>query len=114
MISGFDPKKAGKQTITVTYVEDGETFTFTFDINLNKKDDTAIDEDSAEINIFAVNSTIVVEAAEAITGEIAVFDVNGRMVAKELAAGTRTELEMTNTGVYIVRVGDITKRVMVY
>lgn len=114
MISGFDPKKAGKQTITVTYVEDGETFTFTFDINLNKKNDTAIDEDSAEINIFAVNSTIVVEAAEAITGEIAVFDVNGRMVAKELAAGTRTELEMTNTGVYIVRVGDITKRVMVY
>lgn len=114
MISGFDPKKAGKQTITVTYVEDGETFTFTFDINLNKKNDTAIDEDSAEINIFAANSTIVVEAAEAITGEIAVFDVNGRMVAKELAAGTRTELEMTNTGVYIVRVGDITKRVMVY
>ena len=114
MISGFDPKKAGKQTITVTYVEDGETFTFTFDINLNKKDDTAIDEDSAEIDIFAVNSTIVVEAAEAITGEIAVFDVNGRMVAKEQAAGTRTELEMTNTGVYIVRVGDITKRVMVY
>ncbi|MBO7495026.1 MAG: choice-of-anchor D domain-containing protein [Salinivirgaceae bacterium] len=114
MISGFDPKKTGKQTVTVTYVENGETFTVTFDININKKDDTAIDEDSAEINIYAFNRTIVIEAAEAINGEIAVFDVNGRMIAKELAAGTRTEIEMPAEGIYIVSVNGESKRVAVY
>ena len=115
MISGFDAKKTGKQTITVTYVEDGETFSFTFDININAKpDETAIAENAAEINIYAFNRTIVVEAAEAINGEIAVFDVNGRMIAKELAAGTRTEIEMPAEGIYIVSVNGESKRVAVY
>ena len=80
---------------TVTYVDGGETFTVTFDVTIDAKD-TAIDENAAEINIFAINRTIVVEAADAFAGEIAVFDVNGRMVAKELAEGTRTELSMKN------------------
>ncbi|MBR5643537.1 MAG: choice-of-anchor D domain-containing protein [Salinivirgaceae bacterium] len=113
MISGFDAKKTGKQTITVTYVDGGETFTVTFDVTIDAKD-TAIDENAAEINIFAINRTIVVETADAFAGEIAVFDVNGRMVAKELAEGTRTELSMKNTGVYIVRVGNTTQRVVLY
>lgn len=114
MISGFDPKKTGKQTVTVTYVENGETFTLTFEININKKDDTSIDENTAEINIYAFNRTIVVESDEAINGEIAVFDVNGRMIAKELAAGTRTEIEMPAEGIYIVSVNGESKRVAVY
>lgn len=113
MISGFDAKKTGKQTITVKYVDGGEIFTVTFDVTIDAKD-TAIDENAAEINIFAINRTIVVEAADAFAGEIAVFDVNGRMVAKELAEGTRTELSMKNTGVYIVRVGNTTQRVVLY
>lgn len=43
-----------------------------------------------------------------------IFDANGRMVAKELATGTRTELTMQHQGLYIVRVGQKAQRVVLY
>ena len=113
-VSGFDPEKVGKQTLTVKFETVSSTLTTTFDVTVNAKDDnTAIDEDAAEISIYAYSNIIVVEAADAITGEIAVFDVNGRMVRKTLAAGTRTEIQMQRQGLYIVRYGNQAKRVVI-
>ncbi|MBP5667077.1 MAG: bacterial Ig-like domain-containing protein, partial [Salinivirgaceae bacterium] len=113
-VSGFDSEKVGKQTLTVKFETVSSTLTTTFDVTVSAKDDnTAIDEDVAEISIYAYSNIIVVEAADAITGEIAVFDVNGRMVRKTLAAGTRTEIQMQRQGLYIVRVGNQAKRVVI-
>ncbi len=112
-VSGFDSEKVGKQTLTVTFESVSSTLTTTFDVTVKEADNTAIDEDAAEISIYAYSNVIVVEAADAITGEIAVFDVNGRMVRKTLAAGTRTEIEMPRQGLYIVRVGNQAKRVVI-
>ena len=116
-VSGFDSQKVGEQKLTVTFESVSSTLTTTFNVTVSKEDDntnTAIDETAAEISIYAYNSTIVVEAADAVEGEIAVFDVNGRMVVKTLAAGSRTEIQMQREGVYIVRVGNLAKRVVVY
>lgn len=112
-VSGFDSEKVGKQTLTVKFETVSSTLTTTFDVTVKEADNTAIDEDAAEISIYAYSNIIVVEAADAITGEIAVFDVNGRMVCKTLAAGTRTEIQMPRQGLYIVRVGNQAKRVVI-
>ncbi|MBO7495614.1 MAG: bacterial Ig-like domain-containing protein, partial [Salinivirgaceae bacterium] len=113
-VSGFDSQKVGEQKLTVTFESVSSTLTTTFNVTVSKEDDnTAIDETAAEISIYAYNSTIVVEAADAIEGEIAVFDVNGRMVVKTLAAGSRTEIQMQREGLYIVRVGNQAKRVVI-
>ena len=114
-VSGFDSQKVGEQKLTVTFESVSSTLTTTFNVTVSKEDDnTAIADEAAEISIYAYNSTIVVEAADALTGEIAVFDVNGRMVVKTLAAGSRTEIAMPRQGLYIVRFGNQAKRVMVY
>ncbi|MBR6946351.1 MAG: bacterial Ig-like domain-containing protein, partial [Muribaculaceae bacterium] len=114
-VSGFDSEKVGKQILTVKFETVSSTLTTTFDVTVSAKDDdTAISEEAEnEVSIYAYQNVIVVEAADAITGEIAVFDVNGRMVRKTLAAGTRTEIEMPRQGLYIVRVGNQAKRVVI-
>jgi len=72
---------------------------------------TAVDDEVASINIFAFSSTIVVENA---TGDIYVYDANGRLITIQQSAGQRTEIQIANTGVYLVKVGSTTKRVMVF
>ena len=73
---------------------------------------TAIDDEAAAaVNIFAYGNTIVVENA---TDDISVYDANGRLITIEQSAGQRTEILITNAGVYLVKVGNTTKRVMVF
>ena len=113
MVSGFDAKKVGEQKLTVTYTVDGVTLTTTFTVKVEKN--TAVDDEAvAEVSIYAINRTIVVETAEPAAGYIFVFDANGRLVAKELATSNRTEIAMTRQGLYIVRIGDKAERVVVY
>ena len=113
MISGFDAKKVGEQKLTVTYTVDGAKFTTTFNVTVSNG--TAVDETEADdVSIFAYNRTIVVETAEPAAKYIFVFDANGRLVAKELATANRTEIAMTRQGLYIVRIGDKSERVVVY
>ena len=81
----------------------------------NNEPATAVSDEAVEaVNIYAYQNLIIVETADAIEGEIAVFDANGRMVAKEFAAGNRTEIIMQHEGLYIVRFGNTSKRVVVY
>ena len=73
---------------------------------------TAIDdEEAATVNIFAFSNTIVVENA---TDDIYVYDANGRLITIEQSAGQRTEILIANKGVYLVKVGNTAKRVMVF
>ena len=73
---------------------------------------TAIDdEEAATVNIFAFSNTIVVENA---ADDIYVYDTNGRLITIEQSAGQRTEILIANKGVYLVKVGNTAKRVMVF
>ena len=75
---------------------------------------TAI-EDNIEVsfNVFVRDNNVVVENAETTNSEIEVFDINGRIVAKSAANSNRIEIPMRAQGVYIVRVGNVAKRVVV-
>ena len=73
---------------------------------------TAIDDEAAAaVNIFAYSNTIVVENADS---DISVYDANGRLIATAQPAGQRTEILIANKGVYLVKVGNTAKRVMVF
>ena len=72
---------------------------------------SVVDDEVAVVNIFAYDNTIVVENA---TSDIYVYDANGRLITIQQSVGQRTEVQITITGVYLVKVANITKRVMVF
>ena len=96
------------RTITVT---SDTTFTAVFEAIGNEGGNaTAVGEQAVQANIYAVGNTIVVEnAAEAIF----VYDAMGNLVSKNAAGGVDT-ITVNNAGVYIVKVGNTAKRVVVY
>ena len=71
---------------------------------------TTVTESAANaVNIYANGKTIVVEnAAE----EISVYDAMGRLVCRDAVRHVST-ITVNGTGVYIVKVGDVVKRVVV-
>lgn len=71
---------------------------------------SAVDETVANVvSIAAYDLTIVVENANA---DIAVFDISGRMVAKRAANSNRIELQLPKAGLYIVKVGTTSQKVV--
>ena len=86
----------------------GETYTR---VKEGTKLATVVTESAANAeNIYAYGKTIVVEnAAE----EICVYDAMGRLVCRDAMPCVRTEMQMNNPGLYIVKVGGVAKRVMV-
>ena len=74
-----------------------------------KNDGSAVAEDEVSaLNIFAYGNTIVIENADA---EIRVYNAMG--ILEAISNDENTEIKINNTGVYIVRVGNIVKRVMI-
>ena len=68
------------------------------------------DVEAAEVEIFAAEGRIVVRGAES---DIYLYDVNGRVLSHQAAAAT-VEFTVSNTGVYLVKVGNAAaKRVAV-
>ena len=72
---------------------------------------TLVTESAANaVNIYAYGNTIVVENA---TDEISVYDAMGRLVGRDAINRVRTEIRINTAGLYIVKVGNVAKRVMV-
>jgi len=71
---------------------------------------TEVDDDEAgAVSVYAYNRTIVVENA---SSDIAVFDIAGRIVAKRAANSSRIELQLPQSGLYIVKVGLTSQKVV--
>lgn len=74
-------------------------------------DATAVNEEEvAEVNIFAYGNTIVVENADS---DILVYSAMGQLVNRTISNGLRDEIAINGTGIYIVKVGNIAKRVAI-
>ena len=72
---------------------------------------TDVEEEAVnEVNIYAYGNSIVVENADA---EIFVYDAMGRLVCRSDEKLVRTELQLNGTGIYVVKVGNEAKRVMI-
>ena len=65
-----------------------------------------VDESAATVNIYATGNIIVVENA---TDDVYVYNAMGGLVART----TSTTITISNTGVYIVKTGNVVKRVMI-
>ena len=77
----------------------------------NTNPTTAVTESAANtINIYAIGNTIVVENA---TEEIRVYNAMGVLAGRDAINRDRTEIPVNGTGVYIVKIGGVVKRVMV-
>jgi len=77
----------------------------------NTNPGTAVAESAANaINIFAHHNIIVVENA---TDEIRVYDAMGRLICRDVPWRVSTEIRVNAAGIYIVKVGNVAKRVMV-
>lgn len=111
-----DSVTANPRTVTITT---DTTFTAVFEAIANQGEEnpggntepvTAVNESaSSAVNIYAYGKTIVVENA---TAEICVYDAMGRLVGKD-AARRVSAINIDNTGIYIVKVGNFAKRVMI-
>ena len=72
---------------------------------------TDVEEEAVnEVNIYAHGNTIIVENA---TDEIRVYNAMGALVGRNTIHLVRAELQVNGAGVYIVKIGNIAKRVMV-
>lgn len=79
------------------------TFTAEFTKNVG------IADTESPLNIFANGTTIVVENARSI---ISIYDLNGRCIRTESNFDGIAKMQMPNQGLYIVKVGNISKRVV--
>ena len=71
---------------------------------------TAVSDEAANaVNIYAHNNTIVVENA---TEEISVYNAMGALVGRDVARNVCT-ITVNGTGVYIVKTGNVAKRIYV-
>ena len=66
-------------------------------------------DEQSQINIFAVGKNIIVKNADS---EIFVTDMSGREVAREMPA-RRNVISVAASGIYVVKVGNTVKRVLV-
>ena len=72
---------------------------------------TAVAESAADnLKVYAHHNTIIVENA---TEEIRVYNAMGALVGRDAIHRVRAELQVNGTGVYIVKVGNEAKRVMI-
>ena len=62
------------------------------------------------VNIYAYGRNIVVENA---ADEISVYDVMGKLICRDAINRSRTEIPVSTTGIYIVKVGNIAERVVI-
>lgn len=70
------------------------------------------DVEADNFTVSATEGTVVVLGAEG--QQVTLFDVNGRMMSREANAGERVEFRVSNSGVYLVKVGNAAaKRVVV-
>ena len=85
-------------------------YEFEYEGEIVWKTATPITESTATaINIYVHGKTIVVENA---TEKIRVYDAMGRIVGRDVARNVST-IKINNPGVYIVKTGNVVKRVMV-
>ena len=79
----------------------------TYIINENP---SSIAEQNTNTTVFSHHRTIVVENANS---EILVYDAIGRLVCRDATPCVRAEIPMEKSGVYVVKVGNLAKKVIV-
>ena len=96
-------------TATATCLRQGCGETDTHIAQGTKLETGISDDESVAVNIYARNMAIVVENAN---DDVCVYDITGRMILRQKPTGDILELPMGEQGIYIVKVGSATNRVI--
>ena len=112
-ISGYDPNKIGEQFVIVEY--EGRQTKFTVTVSEKKEDNpndpTPVSEVSANsAKIWSSDKTIYVQNPGK---EIRIADMSGRLVKTVKTTADRMEIPMQKSGIYIVKTGAKTQKVMI-
>ncbi len=84
--------------------------TFTAQFTANAKETTSLsDNASDDVEVWGYEDAIYVDNANA---DIYVYDLSGRLVVRVAAAGSRTVIPMDVKQIYIVKCGNVTKKIM--
>ena len=117
-ISGYDRNKVGTQTLTVSYLGMETTFEIVVKDKENGSEDidpdnpsTAVAEISnTNIRIWSFGSTVYVENA---TSDIYIVNLSGSLITKRTPEFSRMEISLNNKGVFIVKTGDTTQKIII-
>ena len=90
---------------TITLEQPVTALTARFEVITTGIDDA---EEAEEIVIYTENDRIIVRGAE--NRPVYVFDIVGRLVAKSNKATAEQTFQMTNTGIYMIKVGNAPAR----
>ncbi|MBO7496914.1 MAG: bacterial Ig-like domain-containing protein [Salinivirgaceae bacterium] len=109
MISGFSSDSAGIQWVTVSWNNTINAFCVSVvdDTNYTKITDTL----DAAPSIYVRENTIVIENADA---AVAVYNQAGRCVAQRPRSSSIIRIAVSESGVYIVRMGRTAQKVVIY
>ena len=72
--------------------------------------ETSVTEQFTNLNIYTHGRTIVVENAQ---DEIRVYDVMGRLVCRDAIHRVHTRITVNDSGVYIVKIGNLAKKIRI-
>jgi hypothetical protein len=103
MVEGFDSSLPGKETLTVRYFSK----TFEYEIEILKAETPVNENVFSSVKIFSFGHTIYLEN---VSGRTEVFDAAGRKVFSGIDI---REINILKSGIYIVKSGKITKKVVI-
>ena len=108
-ITGFDKTKKGEQSLTVNYLD--LTTTLTVSVSDNSNPSTPVAEiQPTDVRIWSFGNTIYVENA---TDAISVVTISGSTVLKHNSSSSRIEIAIDKPGIYIVKTGKATQKVII-
>lgn len=107
-ISGFNSNKVGEQTLTVKY----EGFTTELVVNVKANPNTPVNSNPSvnNIKIWSFGHKIFVENAES---DIVVVNTLGKTIVKQKPYTSMMELNISKSGIYIVKTGNTTQKVII-
>ncbi len=107
-ISGFNSNKVGEQTLTVKY----EGFTTELVVNVKANPNTPVNSNPSvnNIKIWSFGHKIFVENAES---DIVVVNTLGKTIVKQKPYTSMMELNISKSGIYIIKTGNTTQKVII-
>ena len=106
-ISGYDPTKDGEQTVTISY--DGATTELQVKVNASTPV-SPVAKNNSNVRIWSYGHTLFVENA---VSEIIIYNTNGIPVLKQKPTADRVELNISKSGIYIIKTGNKTQKVLI-
>lgn len=107
-VSGFSSDTAGMITVTISV----DTFSVSFEVVVLDELSAEMREEMANVSVYTVRKNIMITGAK-IGRELDVFDEMGRLIYKDFIMNDKTKVAVNNPGVYVVKVGAVTHKVVV-